>query len=225
MERCSGFFDDLASAEACVRESVTATDDCYAVDLTYVANGDCDGAQIVVTATEVTCGKSTSAVVPVFVDGTAPEPSCSFGSDTMEITGPRIPIDVGFVYGATDNCGKPMSIEVDVYASEIEDFNAQEMALFFQNGNADDAAELYLAEHTCSTAKNGQCIKDPAAEDDRLYTAIVTASDIAGNSKEVECQIKVIPKGNLKKKDIDTTDSTQRFHLTSYESTFAGATA
>ncbi|KAL3908544.1 MAG: hypothetical protein SGILL_008442 [Bacillariaceae sp.] len=225
LERCSGFFDDLASAEACVRESVTASDDCYGVDLGFVATGDCDSAQIEVTATEVTCGKSTTAIVPVFVDGTDPEPSCSFGDETMKITGPRIPRDVGFVYGATDNCGKPTTVNVDVYASEIEDFNAQEMALFFQNGNPDDAAELYLAAHSCSTVNNGQCIKDPVAQDARLYTAIVTASDIAGNSKEVECQIKVIPKGNLKKKELDTTDSTQRFHLTSYSSVFAGATA
>lgn len=220
LKRCSGFFGILKSAEDCVLESVTASDDCQDFAITATS----DNAEVVATPPEVSCGKSITATFPVFVDGEAPVPTCSFGNTEMQITGPRIPRDIGFVYGATDNCGKPMDVKADVYASKIEDFNVQEMALLFEYGNDSDAAELYLAAHTCSTAKNGKCIKDPAAQDARHYTAIVTATDIDGNSNEEECQIRVIPIGNIKKKDIDT-DNNQRFFLTSYSSVFAGATA
>jgi hypothetical protein len=119
---------------------------------------------------------------------------------------------------ASDNCGKAMNVTVDVYSSEIEDFNAQEMALFFRNNNDNDAAELYLEANICPTVSNGQCIKDPAARDARLYTAIVSTTDVAGNYKENECQVKVVPQGNSNNKDISTGDSKQRFRLTSYTS-------
>jgi hypothetical protein len=198
LECCGGFFDDLTSAEACARERVTASDDCQAVEISFEASGECDCTEVIVTATEKGCKKSIQATFPVFVDSTTPVASCSFGATEMTITGPRIPRDAGFIYDTFDNCGKPLEVKIDVYASEIEDFNAQEMALFFVNGNPNNAAELYLAAHTCSTVKSGQCIKDPVAEDVRLYTAIVTATDIAGNSDEAECQMKVIPKGSLK---------------------------
>jgi hypothetical protein len=221
LERCGGYFANLTEAEKCVLESVAAKDDCQAVEVSVTSSGECDGAKVVVTVTETLCNKTTQADVPVFVDGTTPVVGCSFdGSvDGSEIitTGPRIPTDVGFTYSASDNCGKAMNVTVDVYSSEIEDFNAQEMALFFQNNNNNDTAELYLAANICPTVSNGQCIKDPNAQDSRLYTAIVSTTDVAGNYNESECQVKVVPRGN-KKKVVSTEDSTQRFRLTSYTS-------
>jgi hypothetical protein len=218
LERCSGYFASLDEAEKCVLESVVATDDCQAVEVSVTSSGNCDSAVVVVTAKETLCDKTTVADVPVFVDGTTPVVSCTFSDTEITTTGPNLPTDVGFTYLASDNCGKAMNVTVDVYSSEIEDFNAQEMALFFQNNNNNDIAELYLAANICPTASNGQCIKDPAARDARLYTAIVSATDVAGNYNENKCQIKVVPQGNSPKNDVSTEDSTQRFRLTSYTS-------
>ena len=221
LKRCGGYFASLLEAENCVLESVVATDDCQAIEVTVTSSGDCEMAKVVVTATETLCNKTTQAYVPVFVDGTRPDVSCNFGGSpikTITTTGPKLPRDVGFTYLASDNCGKAMNVTVDVYSSEIEDFNAQEMALFFQNNNNNDTAELYLAANICHTASNGQCIKDPAAQDARLYTAIVSATDVSGNYNENECRVKVIPKGNINMKDVSTGDSTQRFRLASYTS-------
>lgn len=218
LERCGGYFANLAEAENCVLESAVATDDCQAVEVSVTSTGDCENGVVTVTAQERLCNKNTTATVPVFIDGTLPNVGCSFGSDDMTTTGARLPQDVGFVYYASDNCGKPMNVTVDIYASEIEDFNAQEMALFFLNANANDAAELYLAANICETTSSGQCIKDPTALDFRLYTAIISTTDVAGNYNEAECQIKVIPQGNTKNKDVDTSDSKQRFRLSSHSS-------
>lgn len=128
-------------------------------------------------------------------------------------------MDSKLSYSATDNCNGPLNVTVAVYSNEIEDFNAQQMALFYQNSNGvSGKADLYLAAGVCSTIQNGQCVKDPAALDARLYTAVVTATDEAGNTASAECRLRTIPKGNTKKKAIDTSASTQRFLLTSYSS-------
>ena len=120
--------------------------------------------------------------IPVFIDGGAPVPTCSFPESEITNTGARLPTHVGFQYGATDSCGKPLNVTVDVYASEIEDFNAQEMVLLFRNRNANDATEVYLAANICPTSNNGHCIKDPAALDAILYTVIVKAIDTSRNA-------------------------------------------
>jgi hypothetical protein len=180
LKRCGGYFASLDEAETCVLESVVASDDCQAVEVSVNSSGICDMAEVVVTAKETLCNKTTLAYVQVFVDGIKPDVSCNFDGnllETIKTTGPKLPRDVGFTYLASDNCGKAMNVTVDVYSSEIEDFNAQEMALFFQNNRENDMAELYLAANICATASNGQCIKDPAAQDARLYTAIVSATD------------------------------------------------
>ncbi|KAL9188435.1 hypothetical protein ACHAXT_006813, partial [Thalassiosira profunda] len=130
-------------------------------------------------------------------------------------------VDTGLLYEASDNCGKPLNVTVDVYANEIEDFNAQEMALFYQTqGSTNGQAGLYVASGICSTESNGQCIKDDNAYDARRYTVVVSATDEADNSASAVCTYTILPKGNLNNKDVDFSDSTQKFLLTSYTTNY-----
>ena len=88
---------------------------------------------------------------------------------------------------------------MDVYANEIEDFNAQEMAIFYQTeGQENGKVGLFVATGICSTESNGQCIKDDNAYDARRYTALVSATDVAGNSNSTECTFTILPKGEQK---------------------------
>ena len=115
----------------------------------------------------------------------------------------KLLIHTGLKYTATHSCDKPLNVRVDVYSSEMQNVNVQEMTVFFQSGtnssiiiiiisssSRSDAARLYVAAKICSTVSNGQCIKDPTNLDSRLYTAVVSAMDAAGNSNAAECQVK-----------------------------------
>jgi hypothetical protein len=163
-----------------------------------------------------------TAIIPVQIDGDAPSVNCSFTQGPfVRTTGPSRIEDLGFTYAASDNCGGlPLNVTVSIYSSEIENFNAQELALFYQDGLANPQAQLYLARGICSTESNGQCIKDHKAQDARLYTAVVSATDEASNTAIAECSIAIKPNGNLQKKDANTDLSTQRFFLTSFSSVF-----
>lgn len=220
MKRCGGTFANLDEAKACVLESVDVTDDCQAVEVTAVATGECDSALVTVTAQEKLCNKTTTATVPVFVDGTVPLVTCGFGSVEKVVENSKFPVDVGFGYSASDNCGKPIDVTVDIYASEMEEYKTQKMAIFFLNNNMNNAAELYLDASVCASEGGGQCIKDATALDARLYTAVVSATDSANNKNKFECQMTVVPKGKLDGKAVDTSNSTQRFLLSSYSSTW-----
>ena len=112
----------------------------------------------------------------------------------------KLLIHTGLKYTATHSCDKPLNVRVDVYSSEMQNVNVQEMTVFFQSGtnssiiiiiiSSSDAARLYVAAKICSTVSNGQCIKDPTNLDSGLYTAVVSAMDAAGNSNAAECQVK-----------------------------------
>jgi hypothetical protein len=105
-----------------------------------------------------------------------------------------------------------------MYSSEIEDFNAQKLALLYRDTSlANNKARLYLARGICSTSSNGQCIKDPKAPNLRLYTAVVSATDEAGNYNEASCSIAIVPQGG---QPVSPLNSTQRFYLTTYSSIF-----
>jgi hypothetical protein len=234
---CSGlWFPTPAAAQACVTESVFIQDDCQkTTNTTFATTDDCGASSVAITSQDICTNPSAdnplvpypineaSANVAVKIDGTAPIASCSFGEASVLTSGPSLPADVGFTYSAIDECGGPVNVTVDVYASEIENFNAQEMALFFLPNPplAYDAAKLYVARGICSTVQNGQCIKDQTAIDARLYTAVVTAVDEAGNVGTGECELRVVPKGKSPKKEVDTSNSFQRFFLTSYNSVFS----
>jgi hypothetical protein len=129
--------------------------------------------------------------------------------------------DVNLRYDAIDNCGFDMDVQVDVFANEIEDFHNQETAIFFRNGMSDNRAGLYVAAQFCVTDANGQCVKDPELPETRVYTIIVSASDEAGNAAvPAVCRVVIVPPGQVGQ-SLDLEVSTQRFHLTSYSSTFS----
>jgi hypothetical protein len=232
------WFPTEVAAQACVTESVFIQDDCQqATAKTFTTTDACGASSVAITAQDICTNFSPDDLIPVpypineasanvavKIDGTAPTAECSFEELSVITSGPSLPTDVGFTYSATDMCGGPLNVTVDVYASEIENFNAQEMALFFLPNPplAYDAAQLYVARAICSTVKNGQCIKDQTAIDARLYTAVVTAVDEAGNVGTGECELKIVPNGNSKNKEVDTSNSFQRFFLTSYNSVFSG---
>jgi hypothetical protein len=218
------WFATDADAEKCVSDSTIVSDDCQPT--TFTVNklaGQCQETEIVVLAEEKTCGKSSSKLVTVKVDGTKPEVSCSFSgktTHTIVTTGPGILTDIKFTYTAFDNCGLPLDVSIDMYANEIENFNAQEMALFFNPNRADvENPGLYVAATICSTTSNGQCIKDPKAPKTRIFTAVISATDQAGNEASAECKVQVIPKGKFTPAQAaaELTASTQNFFLTSYD--------
>jgi hypothetical protein len=232
------WFPTPEAAQACVTESVFIQDDCQQDTTTTFTTTDlCGVSSVSITAQDICTNppspddleplplpiNEASASVAVKIDGTAPTARCSFEELSVVTSGPSLPTDVGFTYSASDECGGPVNVTVDVYASEIENFNAQEMALFFLPNPplANDAAKLYLARAICSTVQNGQCIKDQTAIDARLYTAVVTVVDEAGNVGTGECELKVVPNGASKKKQVDTSNNFQRFFLTSYNSVFS----
>lgn len=137
LKRCDSWLPTLEEAEACVLESVIAEDDCQNVTATVKSSGTCENGNVTITVTEDDCNKTSSVTVPIKIDNGAPKPTCNFNVKGMtpnpgqpwEIknTGARLPTNVGFTYSATDNCDGPLNVTVDVYSSEIEDFNAQEM--------------------------------------------------------------------------------------------------
>jgi hypothetical protein len=163
--------------------------------------------------------------VPVLIDdGSPPTISCGFGGGSAQLllssTRASVLEHAKFKYGATDGCGGDLDVSVAVFSNEIEDFHNQELALLFQNGLANDAVNLYIAKGVCSTDSNGQCIKNPVLPDNRVYTVIVTATDLAGLTASTKCAIVINPKNVASVAPSNLADSTQRFFLTSYSSTF-----
>ena len=129
--------------------------------------------------------------------------------------------NVNLVYNATDKCGFDMDVQVDVFANEIEDFHNQETAIFYRNGMSHNRAGLYVAAQYCVTDANGQCVKDPELPETRVYTIVVSASDEAGNAAvPAVCRVVIAPRGQAVQ-SLDLEVTTQRFHLTSYSSTFS----
>jgi hypothetical protein len=230
LSKCSSgvWFADDSEAVSCVEETVVVQDDCHISTFNLVTSGSCDATIVTIQDARDDCGNTASAVdVPVQVDGEKPTASCSFNGETnydITETGSGVLQDVAFSYDASDNCGLPLEVTVNVYCNEIEDFSAQELAVFFQNGNSDDRSELYLASAICSTTSNGQCIKDPVLTNARLYTAVVTAVDQAGLTASTECTVRVLPQGGNGDGTGEIEDSTQRFFLTSYSSEFSDYT-
>ena len=228
----------LTASEAleCVQSQTKVQDDCDEdlTEATFTLFGTCFDSEYEIDASD-RCGNPADTVtVPVLIDDNLPpEVDCYFedssGGTTQTLvlydrTGNNQLENVGLKYNATDGCQGDVQVRVEVYSNEIEDFHSQEMALLFQDANPNDAVGLYVAKGICSTDSNGQCIKDPNSESIRLYTVVVTGTDLADLSASAECQILIIPKNlilNIHQDELDA--STQRFFLTSYESTFAGA--
>jgi hypothetical protein len=228
-------------AEDCVKETVVAADDCQTTTETFLTENQCGESTVAINTTDACGNGPVSAIIPVKIDIAAPTVSCSFSVPSITTTGPSVLEDLGFTYSASDNCGGPLNVTASIFSSEIENFNAQELALFYQDGLANERAKLYLAKGICSTSSNGQCIKDPKAPLARKYTAVVEATDESGQTSVSECSVSIIPQGggtggggngrgriggrgnNVNPSTnggADTTTSTQRFFLTSYSSIF-----
>jgi hypothetical protein len=162
-------------------------------------------------------------------DEKPPALSCYFGSNTsarqlilFNTTGASVLENVKLGYTAQDGCGGDVAVTVEVYSNEIEDFQNQKIGVFFEDGLPNKAANLYIAKGICSTASNGQCIKDPVLPSNRVYTVVVTGTDASGRSASTECSIVIVPK-NAKVTTFDVTVSKQRFFLDSHTSTFRSA--
>ena len=157
----------------------------------------------------------------VKVDNTPPVVECSVSNkEIIDITttGNGVMKDVGLFYSASDNCQGPLNVTVAVYASERENFKIQDNAVFYLAGSEVEA-ELFLEAEVCKNNAVDKCIKDPVAPDARLYTIEVKAVDEAGNIGMADCFVKVVPQSTANK-DIDTSNTIQRFHLTSFNSVF-----
>jgi hypothetical protein len=241
------WFTDEADALSCVSTYSAVVDDCdtgIVFDEPVVLAGTCDSATITLNAKDRCENDAVEAIVPVFLDEVAPMVKCSFGDDPginifddgddpdnkilyVDDTGAGIMTNVNLNYAASDNCKFDMDVQVDVFANEIEDVHNQATAIFFRNGMSNNRAGLYVAAQFCVTDANGQCVKDPKLPETRVYTIVVSASDEAGNAAvPAVCRVVIVPEGKVaarlagKGKPLDIGVSTQRFHLTSYSSTF-----
>lgn len=224
-----GWFANTDEALSCVENSVKVEDDCQTTNFTLSVLDQCEDSIVTVTAEDYCGNDAIPKNVTVQIDGEAPYVGCGFEIDGGEIThaivtsktGPSVLLDTKLVYTAKDNCNGPLNVTVKVYSNEIEDFNAQKLALFHKTfGHPDDAAGLYVAQGICTATKNGQCIKEVSFPAQRLYTIEVIAVDPAGLSNRTECFVEVQPKGNNTRKIKDIAESKQRFLLAEYFSTF-----
>lgn len=211
----------------CAIAATTVEDDCDQLVQSVVPTltGDCYASEIALDASDRCGNQAVQKIVPVFIDTENPVVSCSLEGGETDIhvnqTGIGVQYNVGLIYNAEDNCNGDLEVKVDVFANEIEDFQSQKMALLYQDSSTEDqAAGLYVATTSCTTGSNGQCIKDPNQQL-RLYTVVVTATDPAGRtSAPAECTVLIVPDDSTLV-DFDISKSTQRFHLTSYTSTFS----
>ena len=145
--------------------------------------------------------ETSSDPISVFVDSDAPIPSCSFGVGIgIESTGSSTLVDPELSYSVLDNCPDlPMSMSVEIFSNELEDFNSQKIAILYEqdsgSGGINTKCGTYLASSACSTRTNGQCIRDPKLDGTRLYMARIRAKDQAGLTASVECYVQVIENG------------------------------
>ncbi|KAL9184293.1 hypothetical protein ACHAXT_002379 [Thalassiosira profunda] len=202
--RCSEvWFANEDEARECVEKTAIVEDDCH------------------------------GTTAPTYINDREPSLYCHFadqqGRTATEVTwiesgGPGLMQDPSFYYTATDSCGQPLPVTVDIFSSEFENRNTfslnQNMARFYQNGEPNDRAGVYLAMTQCDPGNSWICINDPTAENARLYTAKVSTVDSTGYATSTECKLSVIPKGTLDGLSVDTSSSTQQFHVASYTSMF-----
>jgi hypothetical protein len=240
--RCSSqWFNSVADAKACVDSTVVAYDDCdpsVAITSTLVAGTNCSGAQFEVVATTSRCGQVNGATVTTKIDDVPPEVSCSMKNGENDLvllaTGSSVLEDIGLYYTADHTgggCVNETNVTVTVFSNELEDFQSQKMAVFFQYGDALQRPGLFVAKGVCQTDNNGQCIMDPslrAAKYGRVYTILVTAVDSAGNVGSDTCRAIILPSTLFTRYErgrfnplADVADkSKQRFKLHEYTHSF-----
>ncbi|EJK65829.1 hypothetical protein THAOC_13274 [Thalassiosira oceanica] len=214
--RCSEvWFATENEALECVKSTTIIEDDCHNTTVpAFVVTNSCGNSTVDITVQDG-CGNEATTSVQ--------------GRVATEVTwiesgGPGLMKDPSFYYLAVDSCGEPLHVTVDFYSNEFENRNNfalnENHVRFYQNGNPNDRAGVYLAMAMCDPGNSWICINDPTAENARLYTAKVSAVDSTGFEASTECKLRVIPKGVLDGMAIDTSQSTQQFHVASYTSTF-----
>jgi hypothetical protein len=235
------WFASSAKAKACIDSTVAAYDDCdpkVAVSSALVTSSSskCATTEFTISAVESRCKKQTNAVFVVKVDNVPPATTCTLKNGKKDLVlqaiGSNVLEDLGLVYttnSAPGDCASTHNITVTVYANELEDFQSQVMATFYQYGDPLKRSGLYVAKGYCQTANNGQCIIDPATSNNRVrvYTIEVSATDEAGNVGTGLCRAIVLPtasynkytKGQLNATAV-ADQSTQRFLLTQYTHSF-----
>ena len=223
LDACDGVFQNEDEALECILNTVDVVDDCQETtfDCAFLG-GTCEGATFSCDAADA-CGNSVTGVtVSAFVDAGNPTVQCSL---TNEVEPSGVLQNVGLEYIASDPCGREMNVTVEVYSNEIEDFNAQQMAVFFTNRGGDGTADLYVAGKACATSSNGQCIQDPDYNK-RIYEVLVTAVNSNGGTETASCSLEVEPKGNgggngknnIFKTSGNPDNSKQRFLLSTFTS-------
>jgi len=105
----------------------------------------------------------TAGPINVIVDGTQPVTGCSFGVASLSVTGSGVLQNPDLSYTASDNCGGSLTLTVETFSNEYEDFNSQEMIRQYQHSDdpTNTKVGMYVAATICSTNSNGQCIQDP----------------------------------------------------------------
>jgi hypothetical protein len=216
-------------AAAYLKSMIGVTDDCApAKDLDLVVTyieGECDEAKFTVTPTHDTgCGivEGVTQVFIVTVDGSPPEPMCRYGvGGTIPETGSGVLVDAQLTYSVKENCGGPVSVTVEMFSNELEDFNSQQMVLLSRDTSSTTNTKvgMWLASTICSTNSNGQCITDPNEPGRRYYVTTVTATDKGGLTGKTECFVEIGGSGS--KKNIGSSLavpgwSVQRFPLDSF---------
>lgn len=143
-------------------------------------------------------------------------PTCgNSGGNTIGLTGSGVLKNLGLTYSVSENCGGPLSVTVESFSNELEDFNSQKMAVLYSSSNG--KAGLYAASTICSNDSNGQCITDPSEPGRRWYMTRITATDEAGLTNSAECYVEVT-KDNRKPITDAPGSSTQLFLLDSFSS-------
>jgi hypothetical protein len=197
------YFKTNDEAVAYLKSMFGVKDDCApASDLdlvvTYI-DGTCDQAKFTITPTHDTgCGVVEGVAQEFFVtvDGSPPEPMCSYGvGETIPKTGSGILVDAQLTYSVQENCGGPVSVTVETFSNELEDVNAQQMALLFRDTETSNGVGLWVASTICSTSSNGQCITDPNEPGRRYYVTTVTATDESGLTGETGCFVEITKDG------------------------------
>jgi hypothetical protein len=190
---------------------------------TFDTVSSCGDSMVSISAMDQ-CMNPSDAELPVKIDDTPPTVSCSFAGEKdatvkRALTSKQM-FDRGFEYDASDNCGGPLNVTVDVFSNEREGMWYRcDMAIFYNDKilhQTNNNGKLYLQENICPEPTNGQCLKDPNVKEARLYTIVVTAVDEAGLSSSGECTMTIEPVD----KTPPTSTSTQRIHLNSYYSIF-----
>ena len=199
-------------------------------DVLVYGVSSCGASIVTINATDY-CGNHATATVPVQIDSAPPTAMCSFGGSTTAFATTSVlakqMYDVSFEYDATDACGKPIQVDVQVFSSEREgQFSGpvvyrHNMAILYNDKTLpNNKTKMLLQHHICPKPTNGQCVKDLKVQDARLYTAHVTATDAAGLVTVEECTLTILPVDPVTFNDIDTTQSTQRHLIAQYASVF-----